>query len=155
MALTPLPTPRLFRRIWIRAVMWGVLAALLTFLISALTGGWSFAEGWCVGCAIQAAGAPAAAAAAGAAGAGVGGKYLGDLFDKNLGPLSPYMGVYNAGKTMYDIASQETDEGKQEKAFDAYEKLIMIKHAPEGSVGGDIKEQIDKFIKISKGDWGF
>jgi hypothetical protein len=114
--------------------MWGVFAALLTFLISALTGGWSVAEGWCVGCAIQ---------------------YLGDLFDKNLGPLAPYMGVYNAGKAMHDIASQETDEGKQEKAFDAYEDLIMIKHAPEGSVGGDIKEQIDKFIKISKGDWGF
>jgi hypothetical protein len=121
----------------------------------ALTEGWLWGGGWCVGCAIQAAGAPAAAVAAGAAGSAVGGKYLGDLFDKNLGPLSPYKGVYNAAKTMHDIASQETDVGKQEKAFDAYEDLIMIKHAPEGSVGGDIKENIDKFKKISKGDWGF
>lgn len=107
-----------------------------------------------MGCALQAAGAPAAAAAA-AAGAGVGGKYLGDLFDKSLGRLAPYMPVFNAGKAMYGIASEETDAGQQEKALDAYEDLLMIKHAPEGSVGGDLKEQFDKFKKISNGDWDF
>jgi hypothetical protein len=54
-------------------------------------------------------------------------------------------------KDMYDIASQDTDEGQADKAIDVLWDLAGIKYAPPGSPGGDIKEAGERFKDFYKG----
>lgn len=57
-------------------------------------------------------------------------------------------------KKGYDVASPPTPEEQQEEAWDAYQDLILIKNAPEGSPGGDLNEAMDRIKKFSSGKLG-